>query len=184
MVPRTPKLIAAAAVLALGFALAWPWRRDAELPTPARIINPPAGSLAAHAPAVRPPLPDAIAAERVPASTLASEGGRKSGEFISAARPTAPQSDIGPTPPGPFGAPPPVSEASPLAPQMRSHIVHEGDTLERIADRYLGDAGRAIEIFDLNRDILENPHLLRIGAELKIPQESAAADTVSSSAVP
>lgn len=49
------------------------------------------------------------------------------------------------------------------------HIVSDGDTLERLAERYLRDSGRALEIFDLNRDRLTNPHLLQIGVELRIP---------------
>ena len=54
-------------------------------------------------------------------------------------------------------------------PEEIVHIVHNGDTLEKLAERYLGDAGRALELFDLNRDQLANPHLLPIGAELRIP---------------
>jgi len=49
------------------------------------------------------------------------------------------------------------------------HVVRNTDTLEKLAERYLDDAGRAMEIFDLNRDQLSNPHLLPIGAKLKIP---------------
>jgi len=49
------------------------------------------------------------------------------------------------------------------------HVVRNTDTLEKMAERYLGDASRALEIFDLNRDKLDNPHLLPIGAELRIP---------------
>ncbi len=49
------------------------------------------------------------------------------------------------------------------------HIVRNTDTLEKLAERYLDDAGRAMEIFDLNRSQLSNPHLLPIGAKLKIP---------------
>jgi nucleoid-associated protein YgaU len=41
--------------------------------------------------------------------------------------------------------------------------------LEKLAQRYLGDEGRALELFDLNREQLANPHLLPIGAELRIP---------------
>ncbi len=50
------------------------------------------------------------------------------------------------------------------------HVVHEGDSLDRLAKRYLGDEARALEIFDLNRDVLANPHVLAIGIELRIPQ--------------
>ncbi|MCC6491717.1 MAG: LysM peptidoglycan-binding domain-containing protein [Pirellulales bacterium] len=51
----------------------------------------------------------------------------------------------------------------------RIHVVHEGDRLDRLAKRYLGDESRALELFDLNRDVLTNPHLLPIGTELRIP---------------
>jgi nucleoid-associated protein YgaU len=54
------------------------------------------------------------------------------------------------------------------------HVVHNGDTLGRLAKRYLGDESRSLEIFDLNRDVLSNPHLLPIGAELRIPAERAS----------
>jgi nucleoid-associated protein YgaU len=60
---------------------------------------------------------------------------------------------------------------------FRIHVVHDGDTLERLAERYLSDGSRALELFDLNRDVLENPHLLAIGVELRIPTvESEARD--------
>lgn len=51
------------------------------------------------------------------------------------------------------------------------HVVANGDTLEKLAERYLNDPGRALEIFDLNRDQLTNPHLLPIGVELRVPVE-------------
>jgi nucleoid-associated protein YgaU len=59
--------------------------------------------------------------------------------------------------------------SEPAAPAPRIHVVHEGDSLDRLAKRYLGDEARALEIFDLNRDLLDNPHVLRIGVELRIP---------------
>jgi len=55
-----------------------------------------------------------------------------------------------------------------LAAEVR-HVVQNSDTLEKLAKRYLGDENRALEIFDLNRDVLDNPHLLPIDAELRIP---------------
>ena len=57
------------------------------------------------------------------------------------------------------------------------HIVRNGDTLESLADRYLDDSGRAMEIFDLNRDQLSNPHLLPIGVELRIPSQDSSSFT-------
>jgi nucleoid-associated protein YgaU len=54
-------------------------------------------------------------------------------------------------------------------PEEVVHIVRNGDTLEKLAERYLGTTARALELFDLNRDQLVNPHLLPIGGELRIP---------------
>jgi nucleoid-associated protein YgaU len=61
--------------------------------------------------------------------------------------------------------------AAPLP--YRIHVLQNGDTLERLAERYLGDGSRALELFDLNRDVLDNPHLLTLGAELRIPMPPA-----------
>ena len=51
----------------------------------------------------------------------------------------------------------------------RTHRIIDGDTLAGLAQRYLGSPGRAREIFDANRNVLSDPKLLPIGAELKIP---------------
>jgi nucleoid-associated protein YgaU len=51
----------------------------------------------------------------------------------------------------------------------RTHRIVDGDTLEGLAQSYLGSADRAREIFAANRDVLADPKLLPIGAELKIP---------------
>ena len=72
-------------------------------------------------------------------------------------------------------APPPWPGPNPaLEPaEPRTHIVSDGDSLERLASRYLSDPRRGREIYDLNRDILSSPDLLPIGVELKIPDRVA-----------
>jgi nucleoid-associated protein YgaU len=50
-----------------------------------------------------------------------------------------------------------------------THRIVDGDTLAALAQRYLGSPARAREIFDANRNVLSDPELLPIGAELKIP---------------
>lgn len=57
-------------------------------------------------------------------------------------------------------------------PREVRHVVENSDTLEKLAKRYLGDEGRSLEIFDLNRDVLDNPHLLPIDAELRLPADA------------
>jgi LysM repeat protein len=67
--------------------------------------------------------------------------------------------------------PPPSVSAQPIAQYGDStrHVVKDGDTLAKIAERYLGDPNRAREIYELNQSQLSSPDLLPIGAELQIP---------------
>ena len=66
-------------------------------------------------------------------------------------------------------APPPWPAPEETA-ESRTHIVVDGDSLERLASRYLSDPKRSREIYELNRETLSSPDLLPIGAELKIPR--------------
>jgi hypothetical protein len=54
-------------------------------------------------------------------------------------------------------------------PQARRHRLTDGDTLERLAERYLGNPARASEIFAMNRDLLAAPDLLPLGRIIRIP---------------
>lgn len=56
-----------------------------------------------------------------------------------------------------------------IAPRYGEHIVTDGDTLALLAERYLGDASRARELFELNTDRLEEPDVLPIGLVLRTP---------------
>jgi nucleoid-associated protein YgaU len=49
------------------------------------------------------------------------------------------------------------------------HKVADGDTLTELAHHYLGSPDRWRELYEYNRDVLANPELLPIGAELRIP---------------
>jgi nucleoid-associated protein YgaU len=51
----------------------------------------------------------------------------------------------------------------------QTHKVVDGDTLASLAERYLGTKDGAAAIFEANRDVLSNPAILPIGAELKLP---------------
>ncbi len=58
---------------------------------------------------------------------------------------------------------------------VATHRVVDGDTLSKIAIRYLGSGDRYIEIFEFNRDVLASADLLPIGAMLKIPPRGVSA---------
>jgi nucleoid-associated protein YgaU len=49
------------------------------------------------------------------------------------------------------------------------HTVVSGDTLSKIAKNCLGDPMQYPKIFEANRDILDNPDMIKVGQKLKIP---------------
>jgi hypothetical protein len=51
----------------------------------------------------------------------------------------------------------------------KTHIVADGDSLPKLAERYLGDSGRSAELYERNRQLLTHPDLLPLGVELQIP---------------
>ena len=50
----------------------------------------------------------------------------------------------------------------------RTHVIVDGDSLAKLAGRYLDDPHRSGEIYELNRGVLTDPELLPIGTELVI----------------
>jgi nucleoid-associated protein YgaU len=49
------------------------------------------------------------------------------------------------------------------------HEVVPGDTLSKIAVKYYGDASLYPQIFEANRDQLNDPNMIRVGQKLRIP---------------
>lgn len=68
-------------------------------------------------------------------------------------------------------------QPTPPAKPLKRHTIHDGDTLESLAVRYLGDSQRAAEILQLNRNVLSDPELLPIGMTIVIPPAAATART-------
>lgn len=62
----------------------------------------------------------------------------------------------------------PVVEEKP-EPAVVTYTVVKGDCLWIIAEKYLGDGRRYIEIYELNKDIIKDPNLIYISQVLKIP---------------
>lgn len=70
----------------------------------------------------------------------------------------------------------PVPAATPVAPApKRGYTVQAGDTLTAIAAKALGDAGRWGELYEANRDRIDNPNAVSVGTVLRLPGEDAAA---------
>jgi nucleoid-associated protein YgaU len=53
--------------------------------------------------------------------------------------------------------------------KARSYVVKSGDSLSKIAEELLGDADRWREIFEANKDKIEDPNAIEPGQKLDIP---------------
>lgn len=194
---RQRKLLTATCILGLGFVLAWPFRRPAnhnayqplseDRPSePLRASNgDPIVAVPVREPAatVAQPMVPTVAhmASTAEVPALSSSHQKMTG-FDLANHPalaevydpirvdtTAPQAESVTRPAYSTAAEQLDTSTSTAWRDEVKHIVANGDTLEKLAKRYLNDAGRAMEIFDMNRDQLNNPHLLPIGVELRVP---------------
>ena len=58
----------------------------------------------------------------------------------------------------------------------REYRIHKLDTLEDLAERFLGSRERAHEIFEANRDVLKTPQVLPLGAVIRIPASATDAE--------
>lgn len=68
----------------------------------------------------------------------------------------------------------PGAEAPTAAPRASHYMVRPGDTLKSIAEAQLGDSARWRELYDLNRDRVPSPSLLRPGLSLRLPGAGAS----------
>jgi nucleoid-associated protein YgaU len=175
-VGRRTKLILAAIVLVGGVGLAWQYRQHgAEGPADAAPAKPfAAAHLAAtdssvNSGPIAAPQSSSAAAAATATTALASQSTAADG----AGMPDLPHAYTGAT-----GGAAPNSDSIGGSSRLGSlsdvgsgptHKVADGDTLTELAKRYLGNAGRWSELYDYNRDVLTNPDLLPIGAELRIP---------------
>lgn len=194
---RGRKLFAVGAILAIGLVLAWPFRRaDTDIDLAPPVATPPAeilrasnGDPIAALQARTHQAEVSISSAQVHAQTTSAsleKDPETLGCFDIANHPALVQAASVPIA-GSVSLPPVEKPPSVIQPAYKTgpktsnvsleewpaelvHVVANGDTLEKLAERYLNDAGRALEIFDLNRDQLSNPHLLPIGVELRVPR--------------
>ena len=63
--------------------------------------------------------------------------------------------------------------AAPASQTATTYTVKAGDTLSKIAKETLGNSNAYLEIFNANRDQLDDPNKIKPGQVLKIPQHAA-----------
>ena len=187
---RAKQLACVAGVLGAGVLAAWPYRQHA-LPSPSPRASVPLDLTLRQADvalAGSPPGDDSPA----PGLDLTDPSGHQKPiqpAAFSVSRPNL--EDLGPPPdmpitfsPAALGAPPAEFVPRPRPPQgwpdkqllPRSYRLRDGDTLEDLAERFLGTRTRAVEIFEANRALLSTPDLLPIGTTITIPPRVSADD--------
>lgn len=62
-----------------------------------------------------------------------------------------------------------IPQPTPAKAAMKTYTVQSGDTLSEIAKRELGSANKYMDIFNANRDQLNDPDKIKPGQVLKIP---------------
>jgi nucleoid-associated protein YgaU len=67
-------------------------------------------------------------------------------------------------------APAAAAPAAVKAPEVEFVLVEQGDTLWGIAERAYGNGARYTEIFEANREVIEDPDLIFPGQKLRIPK--------------
>ncbi len=53
---------------------------------------------------------------------------------------------------------------------QKFYIVRKGDTLSKISKRYYGSPSKWRKIYEANRDVIEDPDVVKPGSKLRIPQ--------------
>jgi len=71
--------------------------------------------------------------------------------------------------------PEPLARPAPQA-RPRPYRLRDGDTLEKIAERLLGDRSRAAEIYEANRSVISQPDLLPVGVTIMVPPRQTTGD--------
>ncbi len=65
-----------------------------------------------------------------------------------------------------------ASASAPAQPATTYYTIEKGDTLSKIASRFYGDAQKYHQIFDANREVIQDPDKIYPGQKIRIPQAS------------
>ncbi|MFT5574431.1 MAG: nucleoid-associated protein YgaU [Cryomorphaceae bacterium] len=59
---------------------------------------------------------------------------------------------------------------APEAPEPEYYVIESGDTLWAIAAKFLGNGSKYPEIFEANREVIEDPDKIFVGQKIRIPK--------------
>ncbi len=63
-----------------------------------------------------------------------------------------------------------ATEPRNITPAGKTYTVVQGDSLSKIAKREYGDASKWRQIYQANKDVIDNPDLIEPGQNLIIPE--------------
>jgi len=69
----------------------------------------------------------------------------------------------------PVGGPHQHAQVTPAAPKEEYYLIQKGDTLSHIAQRYYGKASRWRELFEANREVIQDPDKIFPGQKIRVP---------------
>lgn len=55
--------------------------------------------------------------------------------------------------------------------QVQYYIIEKGDTLWAIAEKFLGNGSKYPEIFEANREVIQDPDKIFVGQQIRIPKQ-------------
>jgi nucleoid-associated protein YgaU len=64
-----------------------------------------------------------------------------------------------------------ATEPRNITPTGKTYTAVKGDSLSKIAKREYGDANKWRQIYEANRDVIDNPDLIEPGQNLIIPEQ-------------
>ncbi len=65
-----------------------------------------------------------------------------------------------------------IEREEPKAPKVTYYTVESGDTLSKIAERHYGDPQKYKELFEANREVIQDPDKIYPGQKIRIPQQA------------
>lgn len=74
-------------------------------------------------------------------------------------------------PPTPIKAPNEVAPAAPVEEAVELYVIKSGDTLGKIAKEFYGKASAYMEIFEANKEVIEDPDKIYVGQTIRIPKK-------------
>ena len=57
-----------------------------------------------------------------------------------------------------------------MQPEVEYYVIESGDTLWGIAAKFLGNGAKYPEIFEANKEVIEDPDKIFVGQKIRIPK--------------